>query len=129
MLDSTIKVTDETLESKAIYDVDDIVKLKCTATFSTPSCIRWCIKREDDVGFKEYDISDNVINSDIKNDGCEYSRQSVLHYNISGADITTQFVCEISATRICSSDTKQDSIIIRNSKFIDFSPSISQTEI
>lgn len=110
-------MTDTTPALKSVYDIDDTVKLKCSATFSTPSCLRWCIKRSDDREFKEYKVFENVMYSELKNDGCEYSRHAVLNYNISAKDISTQFACEISATSDCSSNTKHDIITLRNSKY------------
>lgn len=101
MVSSNVGLKDVTPNRKLAYYPNDTVELECQSTFSTPACIRWCIKRQTEEDFSDYRNNYGLNTSAISYDGCQYYRHSRLIYNVTKDDTKTIFACEGATTPSC----------------------------
>lgn len=77
--------------------------------------IRWCARKDGEFSFTG--LVQTPIHSKASPSGCQYTRSSVITYNLTSEDIFTEFLCESGDTGMCGTGTAIQYVNISSSKF------------
>ena len=61
--------------------------------------IRWCARKDTDFTFTS--LPQIPIHSEASLLGCQFTRSSIITYNLTSTDTFTQFLCEAGETGMC----------------------------
>lgn len=76
--------------------------------------IRWCARKDGEFSFTG--MVQTPIHSKAFPSGCQYTRSSVITYNLTSEDIFTEFLCESGDTGMCGTGTAVQYVNISSSK-------------
>nr|XP_034303098.1 uncharacterized protein LOC105333181 isoform X1 [Crassostrea gigas] len=90
---------------KRQFPVGTTIQLTCHGEIGNDvsKTIRWCARKDGEFSFTG--LVQTPIHSKASPSGCQYTRSSVITYNLTSEDIFTEFLCESGDTGMCGTGT------------------------
>eukprot|EP00105_Crassostrea_gigas_P016809 XP_011434332.1 PREDICTED: uncharacterized protein LOC105333181 isoform X1 [Crassostrea gigas] len=90
---------------KRQFPVGTTIQLTCQGEIGNDvsKTIRWCARKDGEFSFTG--MVQTPIHSKAFPSGCQYTRSSVITYNLTSEDIFTEFLCESGDTGMCGTGT------------------------